>query len=112
MSAKTPRVWEQYLEDPAQPGTRIRLDTAAWLRWLDAPSTRGFSYPLFDARVGYIVGFMTVRKEPRQRGGAYWSVYRRAQGRLRKIYLGTSVAVTTARLEEIAATLRTKNQPT
>jgi hypothetical protein len=109
MSATTPRVWGHYLEDPQQPGVRIELDTAAWVAWLNAPSTRRFSYPLFDAQVGYIVGFMTVRKEHRQRGGAYWSVYRRAQGRLQKIYLGTAAAVTTARLEELAATLRTMN---
>lgn len=86
------------------------MDTADWVAWLEAPSTRCFSYPLFDPSVGYIVGFMTVRKEQRQRGGAYWSVYRRAQGRLRKIYVGTSAAVTAARLAEIAVTLRTTSQ--
>ena len=48
---------------------------------------------------------MTVRKEARQRGGRYWSAYRRQGPRLRKIYLGASGAVTYARLEEVVATL-------
>jgi hypothetical protein len=106
MSMKTPCVWGAYLEDPQQPARTIPLDTAAWFRWLDAPTTRGFTYPVFDPHVGYIVGFMTVRKEQRQRGGWYWSVYRRSQGRLRRIYLGRSATVTRARLEDIAQTFR------
>ena len=48
---------------------------------------------------------MTVRKERRQRGGAYWSAYRRQGRRLRKIYLGPSASVTEARLREVAARL-------
>ncbi len=59
---------------------------------------RSFAYPVFDARCGYIVGYMTVRKEARQRGGCYWTVYRRSGGRLRKIYLGTAQRVTRDRL--------------
>ena len=48
---------------------------------------------------------MTVRKERRQRGGAYWTAYRRQGRRLRKIYLGPSASVTKARLREVAARL-------
>ncbi|HSH78791.1 MAG TPA: hypothetical protein VLA19_09710 [Herpetosiphonaceae bacterium] len=106
MSGKTPRVWGQYLEDPAQPGRDIQLDTEAWVEWLEAPATTSFSYPVFDPSVGYILGFITVRKEQRQRGGSYWSVYRRERGRVRKIYLGRSTMVTRERLEATAAMLR------
>ncbi|MBA3946755.1 MAG: hypothetical protein H0X37_19600 [Herpetosiphonaceae bacterium] len=106
MSAQTPRVWTTHVEDPKTPNESIALDTAAWLAWLEAPTTRRFTFPVFDARFGYIVSFMTVRKERRQRGGWYWSVYHRQGSRLQRIYLGRSASVTRARLEEIAQTLR------
>ena len=49
---------------------------------------------------------MTVRKETRQRGTLYWSVYRRQGAALRKLYLGSSAALTLDKLEEIALRLR------
>jgi len=98
------------------PGTRVLytpgqtssivVDTPAWFTWLEAATTRSFSYPVFDPRVGYIVRFMTVRKDERQRGGTYWSVYCRDGRRMRRMYLGKSVMVTQARLEALAETLR------
>ncbi len=117
MSEKTARVselsWsganpgrEGVLYDPAQPEGGIPLDSPAWLAWLEAPTSSSFSFPLFDPARGYIAGFMTVRKESRQRGRSYWSVYRRREGQVRKVYLGHSTTVTYARLREIAATLR------
>jgi len=63
----------------------VELDRAAWFAWLAAATTSGFSYPLFDPQVGYLVGCMTVRKERRQRGGTYGVVYRRVGGRVRKV---------------------------
>lgn len=105
MSAKTPRVSEAAVYAPELPDGRIRLDSAAWFGWLEQETTRSFSYPLFDARCGYIIGFMTVRKEARRRGGQYWSVYRRQGRRMRKIYLGQSERVTRARLAEVAESL-------
>lgn len=48
---------------------------------------------------------MTVRKDGRQRRGAYWSVFRRQGGRLRRLYVGRSNQVTRARLERIAEQL-------
>ncbi len=99
MSAQTPQVWDAYVEDPRPPGQRVWLDQPGWVEWLEAPTTRSFRYPVFDARVGYIVGFMTVRKERRQRGGAYWIAYRRCQGQVRRVYLGASVRLTQAYLE-------------
>jgi hypothetical protein len=107
MSRRTPLVTSGALFDPATPLPPIRLDTPAWLAWLEQPTTTRFAYPLFDPAHGYIVGRMTVRKEQRQRGGSYWTVYRRAGRQVRKVYLGTSACVTHARLEAIATALRT-----
>lgn len=105
MSAKTPTVSAGGLYDPAAPD-RIDLDSPAWWAWLAAPTTTRFAYPLYDPAVGYTIGFMTVRKEGRQRGGRYWTAYRRAGARLRKVYLGRSETVTAARLQAIAEVLR------
>lgn len=105
MSAKTPTVSAAFVYAPDLPHGSIRLDTAAWFTGLERATTTSFSYPLFDPTCGYIQGFMTVRKEPRQRGSSYWTVYRRSGGRLRKSYLGKSAVVTSARLEAIAQTL-------
>lgn len=54
---------------------------------------------------------MTVRKERRQRGGVYWTAYRRQGRRLCKIYLGPSLSVTKARLREVADRLYTGETP-
>jgi hypothetical protein len=104
MRAKTPRVSEGVRYAPYLPGS-IRLDSAAWFNWLEQEVTRSFSYALFESRCGYIIGFMTVRKEVRQRGGQYWSVYRRQGGRVRKIYLGQSGSLTAPHLEQVARSL-------
>lgn len=77
-----------------------QLDTAAWL---EDPATTRFSYPIYNPACGYIEGFMTVRKERRARGGAYWTAYWRVGGCLRKTYLGRSPAVTSTRLRIVGA---------
>ncbi len=106
MSVTTPRVWttawgdRAYLDGPG--GQRIALDTAPWFAWLAAPTTTSFAYPVFEASCGYIVGVMTVRKEERPRGGAYLWAYRRHGGRLRKVYVGATPALTQARLAAVA----------
>ena len=105
MSAKTPTISGGWLYDPRQPNGAIALDSAAWYEWLESSEARSFSYPVFDAHCGYIVGFLTVRKEGRQRGGKYWRVYRRSQGRVRKFYLGAAQQVTRARLVGIVRTV-------
>jgi hypothetical protein len=105
MSSKTPRVSEAALYAAELGATAIRLDSAAWLSWLEQQSSSSFSYPLFDPACGYIIGFMTVRKEGRRRGGLYWTVYRRQGPRLRKLYLGPSARVTGALLAEVAERL-------
>jgi hypothetical protein len=91
------------LARPAALGGPIRLDTAAWFAWLEQPRVVSFAYPIVDARAGWIVGVMTVRKERRSRGSAYWVAYRRYAGRLRKVYLGRSSHVTSVRLATVAA---------
>ena len=106
MSARTPTVSTPWVYDPAQPQAPVRLDTPAWVAWLEAPTTTCFAYPVFDVTCGYIVGRITVRKERVQRGGAYWVAYRRWGGRLHKVYLGHAAAVTQARLEAATQVLR------
>lgn len=91
------------LARPAVLGGPIRLDTAAWFAWLEMPSVVSFAYPIVDASAGWIAGYMTVRKERRSRGSQYWVAYRRRAGRLRKVYLGRSSQVTSARLAAVAA---------
>ncbi len=78
--------------------TEIRLDSPQWFAWLTRGTTHSFAYPLYDRQVGYIRGWITVRKEQRARGNEYWVAYRRVVGRLRKIYLGRSAQVTRQRL--------------
>jgi hypothetical protein len=108
MGANLPRISEQWVYGVEVPSGSVQLDSAAWFAWLAAETTTRFSYPLFDPQVGYIVGWMTVRKERRQRGSAYWVVYRRLGGQVRKVYLGRSEAVTAQRLHAIASRLHGK----
>lgn len=102
---KPPVVAGAWVYGPGLPCRGIRLDSPAWLAWLEAATTHSFSYPLFDRRCGYSIGFMTVRKERRRRGGAYWTAYRRQGRRLRKLYLGASSAITRSRLDAVVAIL-------
>lgn len=106
MAKTIPTVRDGILIDDQAAGPTIHLDTPAWFAWLEAATTTRFSYALHNRSRGYIDGFMTVRKERRQRGGAYWSVYRRQGDRLRKVYVGPSSALTQARLDQIAAVFR------
>ena len=85
----------------AREGEAIVVDSAAWFGWLAAETTTGFAYALFDRQVGYVRGFLTVRKERRVRGGSYWVAYRRCAGRLWKRYLGSASRLTYAELETI-----------
>lgn len=106
MAKDIPVVSDAILVDPSSASPLISLDSPEWFTWLEAPVTTRFSYALHNRAQGYIDGFMTVRKEKRQRGGAYWTVYRRCGRRLRKVYVGPSAAVTLDRLEEVAIRLR------
>lgn len=111
MTKTIPIVERGMVIDDQSTGHTIRLDTPAWFAWLETATTTRFSYALFDPSRGYIDGFMTVRKERRQRGTTYWTVYRRQGQSLRKVYVGPSAALTQARLEEIAERLRARGAP-
>ena len=111
MAYKTPRVSDGGLCDDRSPQSWIPLDSPAWFAWLAAPDNVCFTYALLSHRLGYIYGFITVRKERRQRGGVYWSGYRRQGRRLRKHYLGRSAELTQARLAQAAALWETDADP-
>ena len=100
---------ERVLYLPGPVGSRIALDSPEWFAWLEAAGSTSFSYSLFDPERGYIVGYMTVSKERRQRGGLYWRAARRVEGHVRKVYLGRSAVVTDARLAEITASFRARS---
>jgi LuxR family maltose regulon positive regulatory protein len=87
------------------------LDSPEWVEWLEQPSTLSFAYPIYDSQMGYIRGFMTVRKERRVRGSYYWVAYRRSGGRLRKIYLGQSGQLTQRQLAVTADRFLTMHTP-
>jgi hypothetical protein len=105
METKIRTVWADTSGGAATLEGGMRLDTPAWFHWLDEPTTRSFAYPLYNAAQGYIEAFMTLRKERRQRGTAYWTAYSHSGGQMRKVYVGRSPAVTEARLQAIASTL-------
>lgn len=80
-----------YLADPRMERT-VEVGSGEWFAWLSEPTTRSFIL-----RGPH--GNLTIRKERRQRGGDYWTAYRRVEKRLRKAYLGKSPRLTAARLE-------------
>jgi hypothetical protein len=106
MARTTPTVWvscwgtapRAEVRLPGPPEQGIGLSTPSWQAWLEAPSTFSFAYPIYDGRVGYIRGFMTVRKERRERGSCYWVAYHRAGERVRKIYMGRTAHLTQQQL--------------
>lgn len=112
MRTKRPVVWEGGINGVSTLDLDggIHVDTTPWFAWLDAATTTSFAYPIYNAAHGYIEAFMTVRKERRRRGGAYWTVYWHVGGRLRKVYVGRSATVTGARLRAIAAALLASTQ--
>jgi len=111
MARNSPKVWvfsaggemRGEVKIGGEGGKTIRLDSVAWREWLEAPSTLGFAYPVYDRVQGYIRGWMSVRKERRARGGEYWVAYRRTGRRLRKIYLGRAERVRQVELAAAAA---------
>ncbi len=111
MTKSMPTVSNGFLFDTDPSASVVQLDTPSWFAWLEDPTTIRFSYALHNRAKGYIDGFMTVRKERRQRGSAYWSAYRRQGQRLRKLYVGRSTTLTQVRLEEIAGRLRPRDGP-
>jgi predicted ATPase/DNA-binding CsgD family transcriptional regulator len=77
---------------------QLQVGTPAWYAWLRT-ATR--------FRVRSPFGTFTVRREQagNQRGNWYWRAYRKREGRLYRVYLGTAEEVTPERLNTVAARL-------
>lgn len=74
----------------------VAVGSPEWYAWLaEAVSFR------FENNIGTF----TARKEARARGGMYWTAYRRAGGKLHRVYLGASDELTPERLNDAARRL-------
>jgi LuxR family transcriptional regulator, maltose regulon positive regulatory protein len=80
----------------------LKPGNQAWFDWLEKVTSFAFA-----SRAGT---HSTVRKEKMQRGGSYWYGYRSLQGKTVKRYIGRTADLSLARLEEVAASLRSKPQ--
>jgi len=88
-----------YTDDPY---TGSLVGSPAWFTWL----TTATSFYYEDRQ-----GSFTAHGERRQRGGLYWTAYRRQQGVLRRVYLGKADQLTLQRLEDVALLLTTPPCP-
>src|SRR5438874_2192344 len=77
---------------------QLGVGTSAWYAWLRTAT-------IF--RVRSLFGTFTVRREQagNQRGNWYWRAYRKREGKLHRVYVGTAEEVTLDRLRTVAATL-------
>ncbi len=77
---------------------RLTVGTPAWYAWLSTATTFAFRSE---------VGTFTARREQagHKRGGWYWRAYRKREGLLHRVYLGTSEELTLDRLRTVAACL-------
>src|SRR5215472_19372884 len=80
---------------PAEGGEPIAIETPAWFAWLREHTT--FTYQ--DAPFRF-----TARREQRP-GGLYWYAYKRAQGKLLKLYLGRGEDLTLQGLCDVSQQL-------
>jgi predicted ATPase/DNA-binding CsgD family transcriptional regulator len=74
------------------------IGTPAWYRWLETATT--FTFTSDKAT-------FTARREQagNKRGGWYWRAYYKHTGKLRRVYLGRSAALTSERLSAVATRL-------
>src|SRR6266487_6926009 len=77
---------------------QLGVGSFAWYAWLRTAT-------LFRVRSPF--GTFTVRREQagNQRGTWYWRAYRKREGKLHRVYLGTAEEVTLERLRTVAARL-------
>ncbi len=77
---------------------RLTVGTPAWYAWLSTATTFAFRSE---------VGTFTARlpQAGHKRGGWYWRAYRKREGLLHRVYLGTSEELTLDRLRTVAACL-------
>lgn len=71
-------------------------ESQEWFAWL-----AGIPSFAFLGRAGRF----TARRETKQRGESYWVAYRRADGKLRKHYLGRTCDLTVEKLEAVARSM-------
>ena len=79
-------------------GYQLTVGTAAWYAWLSAATHFAFHSN---------AGTFTARREQagHKRGGWYWRAYRKREGRLCQVYIGTEQEMTLERLRTVAARL-------
>jgi len=77
---------------------RLTVGTAAWYAWLSTATHFAFRSE---------AGTFTARHEQagHKRGGWYWRAYRKHEGQLRQLYIGTEQEMTLQRLRTVAARL-------
>jgi hypothetical protein len=100
MARTTPHILDGFLLAYEEQGwISRRVGSASWSAWLAQPGHRLFAY---DG--------LTVRREvPKGKRQAFWYAYRKSAGRVRKVYLGKSTALTAARLAEAAHRLHAQD---
>lgn len=77
----------------------IEVGSEQWFQWLELPDSSSFNFRVSPHLSG--VSDYSARRETRDRGGNYWSAYKRVRGKLRKLYLGKSEELTAEHLESI-----------
>jgi LuxR family maltose regulon positive regulatory protein len=93
MHPKIPRVENGRLFQSESEGDSILVGTHAWHDWLEQQSAFTFA----DHALIY-----TARKSEQRTGGSSWQAFRRHQGKLYRIILGPSHALTLERLQAAA----------
>lgn len=79
----------------------VKMDTDEWYKWLRNGDTFAYQHQ---------GGSFTVRCETRNGKGQFWSAFKKIDGKLKKVYIGTADKLTYARLMEIKQFLdNTKN---
>jgi LuxR family transcriptional regulator, maltose regulon positive regulatory protein len=77
--------------------TGAPVGSPSWFTWLATAHSFYYECP---------AGAFTAVKERRQRGGEYWTAYRRLDGVLHRRYLGKADALTAECLASVAADLQ------
>jgi hypothetical protein len=100
MARTTPHILDGFLLAYEEQGwISRRVGSASWYAWLAQPDHRLFAY-----------AGLTVRREvPKGKRQSFWYAYRKSGGRVRKVYLGKSIALTAARLTEAAHRLHAQD---
>jgi hypothetical protein len=95
-SSQTALVEHNLLTQSDASADGIPVDSPAWYAWLANATS-------FTFRSAH--GTFTAHKEHRSPTQAYWKAYRRRQGRLHRVYLGTSHELSLDRLNAVALQL-------